>query len=71
MRNEDLEVLKRKFIRAFGSVPLKLRHEFIAIIDNAPVSWTAAYVEIENNTSSGKKILEQLKALGILKDDDE
>ena len=70
MDENEYALLKSKFRNAFASVPLKLRHEIIAIIDNNPVSWTAAYAEIERDTSEARKILEQLKILGLLKDEE-
>ncbi len=69
MDEKEYQLLKSKFRSAFASVPLKLRHEIIAIVDNNPVSWTAAFAEIERDTPEGRKILEQLKTLGLLKDD--
>ncbi len=69
MNEDEFQALRARFLRAFASVALKLRHEIIAVIDDKPISWTAAYAEIERGTPEGRKILERLNTLGVLKDD--
>lgn len=66
MNKEEYEVLKAKFLRLFASVPLPLRNEIIALADNQPISWTAAYGEIKQDTDKAKIILTHLKQIGLL-----
>ena len=66
MDKEEYEVLKAKFLKLLPSVPLPLRDEIIAIVDNQPVSWNAAYGEIKSDTDKAKIILTHLKQIGLL-----
>ena len=62
-----MEGKKEKFMRVFSNVPEKIRGEdVIAVIDDKPFTWNNAMIEIKNNTELGKKILNQLKNIGVL-----
>ena len=59
--------LKSRFLKAFANLPEKVKsEEVIAVIDNAPYTWTAAAIEIKGDSSTGKKILKILKELNVL-----
>lgn len=59
--------MKEKFLQVYANVPLGLRSEIIAVLDDfGPVSWNAAYFEIIDDTENGQKILEKLKLLNII-----
>lgn len=66
MEKEEFLKLKAKFFKIFANVPLNLREEIIAVVENKSISWLVAYVEIEQNTQIARKILEQLKKMGVL-----
>ena len=66
MNKEEYEALKAKFLKLFASVPLPLRNEIIALADNQPISWTAAYGEIKQDTNKAKIILTHLKQIGLV-----
>ena len=55
-----------KFINVYANLPLNIRKEIIAVIDNKPISWNVAYLEIINNTKIGKQILKKLVKLKII-----
>lgn len=57
---------REKFYRVFANLPLGLRTEIVAIVDDQPVSWSVAKMEIDNDTKVGKKILENLETLKII-----
>jgi len=57
---------KDKFYKVFANLPLNLREEIVVVVNNEPVSWRVAKLEIDNDTSLGKKILEKLEALKII-----
>lgn len=57
---------KEKFLRIYANLPLEARNEIVMVIDDEPVTWNAARIEIENDTKKGKEILEKLVALGIV-----
>lgn len=58
---------KTKFLQVYANLPLNLRSEIILVIDREPVTWNSAWIEIDNETLKGKKILEKLIELGIIK----
>lgn len=66
MEEEEYQVLKAKFLKIVASVPIPLRNEIIAVVDNKNISWSVAEAEIKKDASKGKFILEQLKKIGVL-----
>lgn len=60
--------LKSNFLKTYANLPLGARGEIIAVINNEPVTWNSARVEVENNTAVGNQILDQLKELKIIED---
>lgn len=59
--------MKTKFLQVYANLPLNQRSEIIIVIDDEPLTWNSAKIEIENDTQKGKEILEKLVKLGILK----
>ncbi len=57
---------KSKFYKTYANLPLGLRNEIIAVLDNEPVTWNAVKIEIENDTPKGKILLEKLLKLKII-----
>ncbi len=58
---------KAKFFKIYANLPLGVRNtEIIAVIDNEPLTWNVAKIEIENNTLKGKKILKELLKMKII-----
>jgi len=57
---------KSIFLQAYANLPLNQRSEIIVVIDDEPLTWHSAKIEIENNTDKGKEILEKLYKMGIL-----
>ncbi len=58
--------VREKFLKVFANLPEPERVQIIAIIDEKPYSWNAAYNEIDQNTKLGEKILKKLEELKIL-----
>ena len=59
--------LQTKFLQIYANLPLNQRTEIVVVVDNEPLTWNAAKIEIENNTEKGKEILGKLVELGIIK----
>jgi hypothetical protein len=59
---------KSVFIRTYASLPDSIRKEVIAVVEQKPYSWDAAYVEVIKDTSLGKAILEKLERMGLIQD---
>lgn len=64
----DIELLRSNFLKAYASVPEKLREDVIAIIDEKPYSWNASFVEVNGKTALGDKIIKQLEQIGMFKE---
>lgn len=58
--------IKSKFNQVYANLPLTQRNEIVVVIDNEPLTWNAARIEIENDTIKGKEILKKLQELKIL-----
>jgi len=59
--------LQAKFLQIYANLPLNQRTEIVVVVDNEPLTWNAAKIEIENNTEKGKEILGKLVELEIIK----
>lgn len=57
---------KARFLKIYANIPLNLRNEIVVVIDDQPLSWNAAKIEIENDTSVAKQILDKLVKMQIL-----
>lgn len=57
---------KARFIKVYSDLPINIRREVIAIINEDPISWNVAYLEIKNETELGQKILNKLIVLGFI-----
>ena len=58
--------LREEFLQAFSSIPIAVRKEIVATIEEGPVTWEVAYLEIKNNTEKGKEILKKMEETGLL-----
>jgi len=58
--------VKDKFFKVYANLPLNIRQEIIIVINEEPISWQVAYLEISNDTKLGKIILEKLTALEVI-----
>lgn len=58
---------KIRFIKTFSNLPLNIRNEIVYVFpDKGPITWNVAYLEISNDTSLGKEILNKLDSLEII-----
>ena len=55
-----------RFMKVYSNIPINLRKEIILVIDDQPITWNVAYLEIKNDTPLGKKILQKLLELEII-----
>ena len=66
MEKKEYEVKKAEFLKLFANVPLQLRQEIIAVVDDESLSWSVAAVEIKRDTQKALIILEYLKKIGLI-----
>lgn len=55
-----------KFEQIYANLPLQQRNEIIVVIDDEPLTWNVARIEIQQNTVKGQEILKKLERLQIL-----
>lgn len=58
--------LKERFYKAYNNLPLGLREEIILVVNDEPITWKVARLEVDNNTPLSKEILEKLAAMKII-----
>lgn len=58
---------KEKFLQIYANLPIASRNEIIVVVDGEPMTWKAAKIEVEINTSIGMKILDKLANMNLLK----
>ena len=61
-----MEDKRAKFLRNFANIPEDLRGDIAAVVDNKPFTWNTAFIEIQDNTEMGAKILKALEIIGII-----
>ena len=57
---------RAKFLKIYADVPEGLRKDIIVVIEKKPYTWNTAFIEIEENTILGKKILKVLEDIKII-----
>lgn len=55
-----------RFQVVYANVPEKMRNEIIAVVNDRPYSWNAAFFEMRNNTALGQAIYDQLVDMDII-----
>lgn len=63
----EYDRVKTKFLQIYANLPLNQRNEIIIVMDDEPLTWNAAKIEVENNTQIGRQILDKLIKLGIVR----
>jgi len=53
-------------MKVYSNLPLPLRKEVVIVINDQPISWEVAYLEIKNKTKLGEKIQKRLEELEII-----
>ncbi|MDP1722347.1 MAG: hypothetical protein Q8L37_03990 [Candidatus Gottesmanbacteria bacterium] len=58
--------LQERFYKVYNNLPLNLREEVIVVLDNEPITWKVAKLEVDQDTKLSRIILEKLEGLGVL-----
>jgi len=56
---------REKFLKIYANVPEDLRGDILVVVDDKSYTWNTAYLEIKDNTETGKKILKALEGIVI------
>jgi len=66
-QNKPEDGKRERFLRIYANLPIGVRNEIIlSLKDKGPITWLVAYVEINNHTELGEKILNSLEELKII-----
>jgi hypothetical protein len=58
---------KERFLKVYANLPVHLRNEIIYVLpEKQPLTWNAAFIEVNNNTDLGTQILDKLDEQGII-----
>lgn len=60
--------LKSRFLKVYQNLPLNERKNVILVFEDKkePISWYIAYLEIDQETEAGEKILDKLIRLNLI-----
>ena len=58
--------LKEDFLKIYADIPINIRRDIILVVDEEPITWNVAYMEIINDTSKAEDILKKLRELSII-----
>lgn len=64
--SKTIKQLRNDFKKIYANLPLPIRKEIIAIIDNQPVSYFVCWLEITEETKKGEEILRYLERLDLI-----
>ncbi len=57
---------KERFLKVYANIPLNVREEIILVLDDKPITWNTAYVEVKNDTKNAKRILDALVEMDLI-----
>lgn len=63
---ESKEQLAARFKKVYANLPLGLRSDIIAVLDNEPMTWHVVKVEVDTDTPMAARILEYLDGLELI-----
>jgi len=66
MANETKNNRRERFLRVYANLPLNARKEIILVLEEGPITWEVAYLEVKNNTPQGEIILAKLDELKLI-----
>jgi len=61
-----MDQLAAQFNKVYANLPLGMRDEVALVLDDQPISWQAAYIEVYNETDIAKRILKELDELKLI-----
>ncbi len=61
-----METLRENFLKVYSNIPLNLRNDIILVLEDKPLTWNVAYLEVKANTEVSFKILKELRELNLI-----
>ena len=66
MIQRTIEQLHTDYLKMFLNLPLIIRKDIIAVIDECPMSYNVCHLEIKSKTEMGERILRYLEKLDLV-----
>ena len=66
MIQRTIEQLHTDYLKMFLNLPLIIRKDIIAVIDECPMSYNVCYLEIKSKTEMSERILRYLEKLDLV-----
>ena len=57
---------KQSFYKIYSNLPLNIREEIVIVYNDEPISWKVVKLYVDEDTKSGKEILEKMEKLNII-----
>lgn len=69
MENEriNLDEYRARFLSVYANIPLSVRDDIVLVIDEQPITWNVAYLEILSKGQKADEILRDLIELELIK----
>lgn len=64
---KTLNEYKSKFYATYSNLPLSVRDDIVLVLDNEPITWNVARLEILSDGPKAEQILNDLVELEIIK----
>ena len=64
--DDSMKTLSSEFMRVYSNLPFNVRDDIVLVIDDEPITWNVAYLEVKINGSRAAQILNDLKELDLL-----
>lgn len=58
--------LSERFYKVYNNLPLNVREEVVIVVNNEPITWKVAKLEVDQNTALSNEILKKLSNLQII-----
>lgn len=54
---------RAKFLRIYANLPEGIKEDIMVVVNKKPYTWNSAYLEVQEDTDLGKKILKALEGV--------
>jgi len=62
----SMQKLSSEFMKVYANIPLNIRDDIVLVIDDEPITWNVAYLEVKIAGSKAEHILNDLKELELI-----
>jgi len=55
-----------RFLKVYSNLPTVIKDQIVVVIDDSPMTWNAVYLELQQESELGKRILEKLIKMEVI-----